>query len=131
MEASITKTAHAKADAQAEAEATPEQLAEAAREKSERAIDHIAELWVELSRMEAWQLLEQELQAQAQKHRKVLTDQAFEQGLTIEQRDVDYDRGLWDGLHRATQVIATARKRLEKKDAKSEPETTEDGGRYW
>ena len=115
-------------------DATPEQVeAEVAarREKSERALDHIAELWLEMSRTEAWQLLADELVKQATRHRQVILNQAFDDGLSIEQRDVDYDRGFWDGLHRASEIIAVARKRLEKKENPSEPETTEEEAKFW
>ena len=130
MEASITKAAHDKAAAAAAEEKTPEQLVDEAKEKSERALDHIAELWLEMSRTEAWQLLADELVKQATRHRQEILNQAFDDGLTIEQRDVDYDRGFWDGLHRASQILAVARKRLEGKDT-SEPETIEEEAKFW
>lgn len=137
MEASITKQAREKAAA-AEVEAIAlseeeiEAAKQAAKERSERALDHIAEIWMEMAATEAFGLLVDELERQAVSHRRVLLDQAFESGLEISQRDVDYDRGLTDGLRRIRVVIDTARRRLEKKDGKtSEPETTEEEVKYW
>lgn len=127
MEGSITKQARAKIDAAEEPK--EEEAAEASR-RSERALDHIAELWVEMAETEAFQLLEQELGKQATRHRQTILDEAFAGKFAVNQRDIDYDRGLHDGLHRARVVIETARRRLERKETRT-PETAEEEVTYW
>lgn len=104
---------------------------ETARQRSQRALDHIAEIWVEMAATPAWQQLERDLEARITQLEGYLTEAVLTSDEPVNQRAVDSARGEIEGLRRPMRMIATARRRLEKKDEEpeSEPETTE--RTYW
>ncbi len=94
-------------------------------QRSKRALDHAAELWLEMSGTEGWKLLSRELANQETKLRKLRLDSMMD-GFPINQREIDYDRGLVDGLKRPALILETARRRLENRDKKNiQPEVEE------
>jgi hypothetical protein len=101
---------------------------EAQRQRSERALDHLAEIWVELASTDAWEQLEIELGRQAEKARILVTTAMFDRDDPVNQRDIDHARGVIEGLSRPQQIIQTARARLIARDTPApEPEPEEKG----
>jgi hypothetical protein len=101
------------------------------KQRSDRALDHIAEILVEMGASDAFKWLETDLngriaELEERLRRHVLEDDEYDQ------RAVDRARGEIEGLRRPRIMIDTATRRLEKKDEpESEPETTTEETRYW
>jgi hypothetical protein len=98
------------------------------RKRSERALDHLAEIWVEMASTDAWAQLEIELGRQAEKAKSLVTASLFDRDEEASQRDIDHARGLIEGLARPHQIIQTARARLIAREQPApEPEPDEKG----
>lgn len=97
-----------------------ERIKRAEKERSDRALDHIAEIMVEMSKTDAWQQMERILNEQETViHGSRL--QALMDGEALSQRDLDEDRGKIKGLRVPMLIIARAHQRLEDRD-KRQPE---------
>lgn len=114
--------------AQAEQVVPEEELRAEQRQLSERALDHLAEIWLEMSATDAFQQMMMELDGQARSRKQQRLDRLMA-GDPVNQRDIDYERGLIDGLRRPLLIIETARRRVERPEQveqTAEPERT-----YW
>jgi hypothetical protein len=101
---------------------------EAQRKRSERALDHLAEIWVEMANTDAWEQLQIELGRQAEKAKSLVTGAMFDRDDPVNQRDIDHARGVIEGLSRPMQIINTARDRLIARDTPApQPEPEERG----
>ncbi len=106
-------------------------------DKTERAAYHISELFVEMSGTDAWKQFEQLLTVEEEKQRAALigllmldkTGRPLPDAPPIDQRDVDFARGVLEGMSRPFQIMQTARLVIAKrtKDEPAEPETDEPG----
>lgn len=104
----------AAAHAQAEEAAAEE---ERQRILSERALDHLAEIWIEMSRTDAWREMMLKLeQAEVAAKKRRFDDMML--GKAVDQRDIDYARGYVDGLHYPLEILKTAQGRLNQRDQK-------------
>lgn len=103
-------------------EPTEEEIAAAERrELSQRALQHRAELFVEMSKTDAFAQLLRELDG---KKKRMEADFAarLRVGDLVDQRQVDYDRGFMDSLDYVPRIIEGAENLLKKLDAAAERE---------
>lgn len=110
-----------------------ERAAEEQRVLSQRALQHRAEMLVEMSKTDAFQALQRELEA-----RKARMHAAFSARLMIgdevDQRQVDYDRGFIDGLGYIDKMLEGATNLLKRLDREADGEPTsepDDEGDNW
>lgn len=100
--------------------------AELERVRSERALDHLAEIWLDMETTDAWVQLAQKLREhEAATKKRRFAD--YLAGEPVNQREIDYDRGLFAGLKYPFDIMDGARGRLAKRDRKvAEPEQEEE-----
>ena len=122
------------------ADAALEEQAREDRERSERAVLHVAELWVAMFNSPAGEQLLMEMDRQAAKQKQIMLGNVISEPAPfteqkthtppVSQRDIDFGNGVLEGLSRVRQVRATAEALLRKRDTKAEqpePETEEKG----
>ena len=116
-----------------EAAAALEAQRQEEQQRSERAVLHVAELWVAMFASPAGVQLLMEMDRQAEKQKRLMlagvvsepapfTDQKATTP-PVSQRDIDFGNGVLEGLSRVRQVQRTAESLLEKRDRKAEDPT--------
>lgn len=95
------------------------QTTEADEYVRERAVQHVAELWVQMGKTEAFQLLLTELERMGTRYRQLRFDSIM-RGEAIDQREVDYERGLISGLQRPALILQTAENAILKSERLAE-----------
>ena len=124
---------------QQEREPSPEEILEAEaeriereRDRSERALDHLAEILVDMAKTDAWRHLARLLEdEQTKTHARHLNDLLA--GKDLSQRDIDVSRGRIEGLKTPLLVIERAKERLAQREQGqqgSEPDDYEERT-YW
>lgn len=88
------------------------------KEESLRAIRHRAEIFIELSKTDAFKELRLEFHRMQERSKKRFVDETLA-GKAIDQRQIDYDRGFMDGLAVIDKIVAGAENTLKKLDAQS------------
>ncbi len=119
-----------------EAAAALEQQRQEEQQRSERAVLHVAELWVAMFKSPAGQQLLMEMDRQAEKQKQIMLGSVVNEPAAftdqkattppVSQRDIDFGNGVLEGLSRVRQVQRTAESLLEKRDRKADqPDETE------
>lgn len=109
-------------------EPTPEEIArEEARVLSQRALQHRAEMYVELAKGDAFKSILGELATKKERMNREFADGLLA-GEAVNQRQIDYDRGFIDGLGYISKMIEGAEnllKRVDREAARQEESTSE------